>query len=117
MAASSSGAEQSDARTRLCALVAAQRGDDVPPEGMCPAAAPPASPAATGSGTIRAVTDDDSEWRVDLDVNLAFQERLIRDLDAPGSARCGDRLAKVEKDFADLKAQVSKPADERPPHY
>ncbi len=59
---------------------------------------------------------DDSDWRVDLDVKLAYQERLIGDLDAL-VRQFAERLAKVEKDFAELKAQVSKPADERPPHY
>lgn len=60
--------------------------------------------------------DDDDDFRVDLDVKLAYQERLIGDLDALVRL-FGERLAKVEKEFADLKAQVSKPLDERPPHY
>lgn len=61
-------------------------------------------------------TADDAEFRVDLDVKLAYQERLIGALDAL-VRQFGERLAKIEKEYAELKAQVSKPPDERPPHY
>jgi uncharacterized coiled-coil protein SlyX len=58
----------------------------------------------------------DDDWRVDLDVKLAYQERLIGDLDALVRA-FAERLGKVEKDLADLRRTEAKPADERPPHY
>jgi uncharacterized coiled-coil protein SlyX len=61
-------------------------------------------------------TPPDEDWLVDLDVKLAYQERLISELDklVRGFA---ERLAKAEKDLAELKQQAAKPGDERPPHY
>jgi uncharacterized coiled-coil protein SlyX len=59
---------------------------------------------------------DDDDWRVDLDVKLAYQERLIGDLDALVRA-FAERLGKAEKEIAELKRGVGKPGDERPPHY
>ena len=65
---------------------------------------------------------DDLEWRIDLDVKLAFQERLIRDLDALVRA-FAERLAKTEKELGELKLALGSPeattkaSDDRPPHY
>ena len=62
------------------------------------------------------------EWLVDVEVKLAFQERLIRDLD--GLVReLGARLDKTQRELAELKQSVASPAgpmgaaNEPPPHY
>ena len=59
---------------------------------------------------------------IDVDVKLAYQERLIRDLDAL-VREFAERLAKSEKKLAELEASVRSgtlpvgPANEPPPHY
>lgn len=64
-----------------------------------------------------------SEHLVDLEVKLAFQDRLIRDLDAL-VREFGDRLDKTERALRELKQTVTTggevpmgPANEKPPHY
>jgi len=58
----------------------------------------------------------------DLEVKLAFQDRLIRELDSLVRT-FGDRLAAAERELAQLKAGVRSaepimgPANEPPPHY
>jgi len=66
-------------------------------------------------------TDPDAERWLDLDVKLAFQERLIRELDTL-VREFGDRLANAERELAELKQAVPRPvplgaANEPPPHY
>lgn len=63
---------------------------------------------------------DDERW-LDLDVKLAFQERLIRELDAL-VRELGDRLAKAERELAEIKQAMPPPLplgpiNEPPPHY
>ncbi len=59
---------------------------------------------------------------VDLEVKLAYQERLISELDALVRA-FGDRLDKTERELAQLKQSIASPvapvgpANEPPPHY
>lgn len=58
---------------------------------------------------------------LDMDVKLAFQERLVRELDAL-VREFADRLAKAERELAELKQAVPRPlalgaANEPPPHY
>jgi uncharacterized coiled-coil protein SlyX len=65
--------------------------------------------------------DSDAERWLDLDVKLAFQERLIRDLDAL-VRDFGDRLAKAERELAELRQAMPPPLplgpiNEPPPHY
>lgn len=62
------------------------------------------------------------EWLVDVEVKLAFQERLIKDLD--GLVRVfAERLDKTERELAELKQAMRSPsgpvgpANEPPPHY
>ena len=63
-----------------------------------------------------------TEHLVDLEVKLAFQERLIRDLDAL-VREFGDRLDKTERELRELKQSVQTgelamgPANDKPPHY
>jgi uncharacterized coiled-coil protein SlyX len=66
-------------------------------------------------------TDPDAERWLDLDVKLAFQERLIHQLDAL-VREFGDRLDKAERELKELKQAVPPPvplgaANEKPPHY
>ena len=66
-------------------------------------------------------TDADTERWLDLDVKLAYQERLIRDLDAL-VREFGDRLAKAERELAELRQAMPPPlplgpTNEPPPHY
>jgi uncharacterized coiled-coil protein SlyX len=62
------------------------------------------------------------ECLVDLEVKLAYQERLIRDLDAL-VREFGSRLDKTQRDLEQLKQSVRGgevpmgPANEPPPHY
>ena len=62
------------------------------------------------------------ESLVDLEVKLAFQERLIRDLDAL-VREFAARLGKAERELEQLKQSVRSgevpmgPANEPPPHY
>lgn len=58
---------------------------------------------------------------LDMDVKLAYQERLVRELDAL-VREFADRLAKAERELAELKQSVPRPlplgaANEPPPHY
>ena len=64
-----------------------------------------------------------SEQLVDLEVKLAYQERLIRDLDAL-VREFGSRLDKTTRELEQLKQSVRNggevplgPANEPPPHY
>ena len=64
-----------------------------------------------------------NEHLVDLDVKLAYQERLIRDLDAL-VREFGARLDKTERELVQLKESMRGggevpmgPANEPPPHY
>ena len=64
-----------------------------------------------------------NEHLVDLDVKLAYQERLIRDLDAL-VREFGARLDKTERELVQLKEGMRSggevpmgPANEPPPHY
>lgn len=64
--------------------------------------------------------DDDERW-LDIDVKLAFQERLIRELDAL-VRQLGDRLVATERELKALREAMPSPvplgaANERPPHY
>lgn len=58
----------------------------------------------------------------DLEVKLAFQDKLIRELDALVRT-FGDRLDAAERELAQLKATLRSPepglgpANEPPPHY
>jgi uncharacterized coiled-coil protein SlyX len=65
--------------------------------------------------------DADAERWLDLDVKLAYQERLIRELDAL-VREFGDRLAKAERELAELRRAMPAPVplgpiNEPPPHY
>ena len=65
--------------------------------------------------------DTDADRWLDLDVKLAFQERLIRELDALVRV-FGDRLAKAERELAELRQAMPPPLplgpiNEPPPHY
>ncbi len=64
--------------------------------------------------------EDDERW-LDIDVKLAYQERLIHQLDAL-VRDFGDRLDKAERELKELKQAVPPPvtlgaANEKPPHY
>lgn len=66
---------------------------------------------------------DPAEYVIDLEVKLAYQERLIRDLDKL-VREFGDRLTKAERELGELKQSVRAggevpmgPANEPPPHY
>jgi uncharacterized coiled-coil protein SlyX len=52
----------------------------------------------------------------DLEIKLAFQDKLIADLDALVRV-FGDRLVVVQRELDELKKSVAAPANERPPHY
>jgi uncharacterized coiled-coil protein SlyX len=63
---------------------------------------------------------DDERW-LDVDVKLAYQERLIRELDAL-VREFGSRLDKAERLLEQLKQAMPSPlplgaANEPPPHY
>ena len=66
--------------------------------------------------------DLSAEHRIDLEVKLAYQERLIRELDALVRT-FADRLDRVEHELGGLRHAVGAaaapigPADEPPPHY
>jgi uncharacterized coiled-coil protein SlyX len=69
----------------------------------------------------RTAPDLDAERWIDLDVKLAFQERLIREFDAL-VRELGTRLDQTERDLAQLKQALPRPlpigaANEPPPHY
>jgi uncharacterized coiled-coil protein SlyX len=65
--------------------------------------------------------DTDAERWLDLDVKLAYQDRLIRELDAL-VREFGDRLAKAERELTELRRAMPPPlplgpSHEPPPHY
>jgi uncharacterized coiled-coil protein SlyX len=67
------------------------------------------------------VNDADAERWLDLDVKLAYQDRLIRELDAL-VREFGGRLDKVERELEQLRQAIPSPlplgaANEPPPHY
>ena len=78
------------------------------------AADPPRAPGADPGAA------DDDRW-LDLEIKLAYQERLIRELD--GLCReLADRVAQAERELRAVKAALPAPvpvgpANERPPHY
>jgi uncharacterized coiled-coil protein SlyX len=66
---------------------------------------------------------DPAEQILDLEIKLAFQERLIRELDAH-VRELGDRLVKTERELEQLKQAVKTGGElpigaqnEKPPHY
>ncbi|HET7503898.1 MAG TPA: SlyX family protein [Kofleriaceae bacterium] len=66
-------------------------------------------------------TDPDAERWLDLDVKLAYQERLIHELDAL-VREFGKRLDQAERELEQLKQAVPRPLplgapNEPPPHY
>jgi SlyX protein len=67
-------------------------------------------------------TDDLAERLEDLEVKLAFQDKLIKELDALVRT-FGDRLDKTNRELEVLKQSVRSPetplgpANEPPPHY
>jgi uncharacterized coiled-coil protein SlyX len=66
-------------------------------------------------------TDPDDERWLDVDVKLAYQERLIRELDAL-VRDFGARLDKAERLLDQVRAALPSPvplgaANEPPPHY
>jgi uncharacterized coiled-coil protein SlyX len=68
-----------------------------------------------------ATPDPDAERWLDLEVKLAYQERLIRELDAL-VREFGDRLAKTERELTELRQAMPSPVplgpvNEPPPHY
>src|SRR5215475_9938293 len=68
-----------------------------------------------------AARDADAERWLDLDVKLAYQERLIRELDAL-VREFGARLDKAERELAQLRQAMPPPLplgpiNEPPPHY
>jgi uncharacterized coiled-coil protein SlyX len=67
------------------------------------------------------MADDLDERFLDMDVKLAYQERLIHELDAL-VRELADRLTKTERELEQLKQSVPRPvplgaANEPPPHY
>lgn len=65
--------------------------------------------------------DADAERWLDLDVKLAYQERLIRELDAL-VREFATRLDKAERELASIKQALPPPlplgaVNEPPPHY
>jgi uncharacterized coiled-coil protein SlyX len=64
----------------------------------------------------------DAERLYDLEIKLAFQDKLIRELDVLVRT-FGDRLDAAERELAQLKAALRPPeagigpANEPPPHY
>jgi uncharacterized coiled-coil protein SlyX len=72
--------------------------------------------------TIGGSTVDLTERLEDLEVKLAFQDRLIRELDALVRT-FGDKLDKTNRELEALKHSIRSPetplgpANEPPPHY
>ena len=64
----------------------------------------------------------DDERIVDLEIKLAYQEKLIRELDALVRT-FGERLDKVSRELEQLKQGIKSPEtpvgpqSEKPPHY
>jgi SlyX protein len=79
---------------------------------------------AGGSSYRRAMSDtpDPAERIVELEIKLAYQDHVIRELDALVRA-FGDRLDKVEREMKTLKDALRSPEvplgpqNEPPPHY
>jgi uncharacterized coiled-coil protein SlyX len=73
-------------------------------------------------GSANGPTADLQERLEDLEVKLAFQDRLIRDLDALVRT-FGDKLDKTNRELEALKQSIRSPetpmgpANEPPPHY
>lgn len=66
---------------------------------------------------------DPHEQILDLEIKLAYQERLIRELDAH-VRELGDRLVKTERELGELKQTIRTGGEvplgaqnEKPPHY
>jgi len=66
---------------------------------------------------------DAAEQLIDLEIKLAYQERLIRELDAH-VRELGDRLVKTERELETLKQSIKTGGElplgaqnEKPPHY
>ena len=66
---------------------------------------------------------DPAEQILDLEIKLAYQERLIRELDAH-VRELGDRVVKTERELEQLKKTVRTGGEvplgaqnEKPPHY
>lgn len=65
---------------------------------------------------------DTDERFLDLDVKLAYQERLIRELDAH-VRELGDRLVATERELREIKQTIKTgelplgAQNEKPPHY
>jgi uncharacterized coiled-coil protein SlyX len=59
-----------------------------------------------------------AETVIDLEVRIAYQDRLIRELDALVRT-FGTRLDAAERDLRQLREAVAPPSptNERPPHY
>lgn len=79
--------------------------------------------ADLGYGKVVTDAEDPVHDRLlDLEIKLAYQERLIRELDAH-VLELGDRLIKTERELTELKQTVrsGEPAvggqNEKPPHY
>jgi uncharacterized coiled-coil protein SlyX len=70
--------------------------------------------------TYRRCVDDDR--LTDLEIKLAYQDQLIRELDALVRA-FGDKLDHAEREIATLKQSLRSPevgigpANDKPPHY
>jgi uncharacterized coiled-coil protein SlyX len=68
------------------------------------------------------MSDDLAERLEDLEVKLAFQDKLIRELDALVRT-FGDKLDKTNRELEALKQSIRSPeptlgpANEPPPHY
>jgi uncharacterized coiled-coil protein SlyX len=58
----------------------------------------------------------DAEQLVDLEVKLAYQDRLIRELDQLVRTFV-TRLEVVERELRELKQTAPMPTHDRPPHY
>jgi len=64
----------------------------------------------------------DDDRIVDLEIKLAYQEQLIRELDALVRA-FGDKLDQTDRELAALKQALRSPetavgpANDKPPHY
>ena len=69
-----------------------------------------------------AAEPDPAERLVELEIKLAYQDHVIRELDALVRA-CGDRLARAERELKTIKDALRSPEvplgpqSEPPPHY
>jgi len=68
------------------------------------------------------MSEELAERALDLEIKLAFQDKLIRELDALVRT-FGDRLDATERELKELKQAIRSPeaalgpANEPPPHY